>query len=313
MVKLLARRVLIGIVVLLVVSILTFVLVALIPGNAAESILGSTASPAAIAKLTKELHLNQSLPDQYWSWFKGAIHGNFGTSLSTGEPVSTMIADRWQPTMCLVVGSTLLSVILGIGLGVMSALRGGWVARVVDAGGLLAFAVPGFLIGVILIYIFGLKLDILPLNGYDPPTAGIGEWVRTLILPVIALSFGMVGFIAKQVRQSMVDVMHSEFIFTYVTNGFSRRSIMYKHALRNAIVPSMSYIGVQLVSVIGATVLIETVFAYPGIGSMSVAAATAHDIPVAQAAVLFFTAYVVVVNLGLDLLYLVLNPKIRLA
>lgn len=309
----LARRVAIGIAVLLVVSVLTFVLVALTPGNAAESILGATATPAAVAQLMKELNLNQPLPVQYWLWLKDAVGGDFGTSLTTGEPVTQMMASRWQPTLSLVLLSTLVSVVAGIFLGVVSALRGGWVARAVDIGGLVAFAIPGFLVGVILIYAFALKLRLLPLNGYVPLDEGAGPWLRTLILPVIALSFGMVGFIAKQVRQSMTDVMHSEFIFTYVANGFSRRSVTYKHALRNAVVPATSYIGVQLVSVVGATVLIETVFAYPGVGSLAVTAATEHDLPVAQAAVLFFTAYVIIVNLVMDLLYVVLNPKIRMA
>ena len=309
----LARRVALGIAVLLVVSVLTFVLVALTPGNAAESILGATATPAAVAQLMKELNLNQPLPVQYWLWLKDAVGGDFGTSLTTGEPVTQMMASRWQPTLSLVLLSTLMSVMAGIFLGVVSALRGGWVARAVDIGGLVAFAIPGFLVGVILIYAFALKLRLLPLNGYVPLDEGAGPWLRTLILPVIALSFGMVGFIAKQVRQSMTDVMHSEFIFTYVANGFSRRSVTYKHALRNAIVPATSYIGVQLVSVVGATVLIETVFAYPGVGSLAVTAATEHDLPVAQAAVLFFTAYVIIVNLVMDLLYVVLNPKIRMA
>jgi peptide/nickel transport system permease protein len=287
--------------------------VALTPGNAAESILGATATPAAVAQLMKELNLNQPLPVQYWLWLKDAVGGDFGTSLTTGEPVTQMMASRWQPTLSLVLLSTLVSVVAGIFLGVVSALRGGWVARAVDIGGLVAFAIPGFLVGVILIYAFALKLRLLPLNGYVPLDEGAGPWLRTLILPVIALSFGMVGFIAKQVRQSMTDVMHSEFIFTYVANGFSRRSVTYKHALRNAVVPATSYIGVQLVSVVGATVLIETVFAYPGVGSLAVTAATEHDLPVAQAAVLFFTAYVIIVNLVMDLLYVVLNPKIRMA
>jgi peptide/nickel transport system permease protein len=308
----LARRVAIGIAVLLVVSVLTFILVALTPGNAAETILGSTATPAAVAQLMKELNLNQPLPVQYWLWLKDALHGDFGTSLTTGEPVTQMMASRWQPTLSLVLLSTLVSLVIGIFLGVASALRGGWVARAVDIGGLLAFAIPGFLVGVILIYAFALKLRLLPLNGYVPLDEGAGPWLRTLILPVIALSFGMVGFIAKQVRQSMTDVMHSEFIFTYVANGLSRRSVTYKHALRNAIVPATSYIGVQLVAVVGATVLIETVFAYPGVGSLAVSAATEHDLPVAQAAVLFFTAYVIIVNLVMDMLYVVLNPKIRM-
>jgi peptide/nickel transport system permease protein len=313
MILFLARRAAIGIAVLLVVSVLTFVLLALTPGNAAESILGATATPAAVAQLMKDLNLDQPLPFQYWSWLKDALHGNFGTSLTTGEPVTQMMASRWQPTLSLVLLSTLVSVVIGIFLGVVSALRGGWVARVVDIGGLVAFAIPGFLVGVILIYAFALKLRLLPLNGYAPLDQGAGPWLKTLILPVIALSFGMVGFIAKQVRQSMTDVMHSEFIFTYVANGFSRRSVTYKHALRNAIVPATSYIGVQLVSVVGATVLIETVFAFPGVGSLAVSAATQHDLPVAQAAVLFFTAYVILVNLVIDMLYVALNPKIRMA
>jgi peptide/nickel transport system permease protein len=309
----LARRFAMGVVVLFAVSILTFLLVGLIPGNAAETILGSTASPAAVAALAKQLHLNEPLPLQYWTWLTNALHGNLGTSVTSGQPVLAVIGNRWQPTLLLVVLSTIVSVIVGIVLGVVSALRGGLVARVVDAGGLIAFAIPGFIIGVVLIFVFALKLRLFPLNGYNQLSTGFGSWAGSLVLPVIALSFGMVGFISKQVRQSMVDTMQSEFIFTYVSNGFRRRSVAYKHALKNAIVPATSYIGVQLVSVVGATVLIETVFAFPGIGSLAVTSATQHDLPVAQAAVLFFTIYVVVVNFGIDLLYVVLNPKLRIA
>lgn len=309
----LARRFAMGVVVLFAVSVLTFLLVGLIPGNAAQTILGSTATPQAVAQLAKQLHLDEPLPAQYWSWLTGVFQGNLGTSVTSGQPVTDVIGNRWQPTLLLVVLSTLASVVVGIVLGVVSALRGGLVARIVDAGGLIAFAIPGFIIGVVLIYVFALKLRLVPLNGYTPITDGVGPWLSSLVLPVIALSFGMVGFISKQVRQSMVDTMQSEFIFTYVSNGFRRRSVAYRHALKNAVVPATSYIGVQLVSVVGATVLIETVFAFPGVGSLAVSSATQHDLPVAQAAVLFFTVYVVVVNFGVDLLYVVLNPKIRVA
>jgi peptide/nickel transport system permease protein len=308
-----AKRVLTGVLVLLVVSMVTFVLVGLIPGNAARTILGSTASPAAVAQLTRELHLNQPLPVQYWSWLENAVQGHFGTSLLNGESVGSVIASRLQPTLSLVILMTIVSVLSSIFLGVVSALRGGWVARIVDTAGLLGFAIPGFIVALLLIDVFATNLRIFPVEGYVPLSDGIGNWLRALVLPVVALALSSVAFTSKHVRQSMTEVLDSEFIFTLRANGFKHRSVVYKHALRNAIVPALALMGVQLAGAISAVVLIETVFAIPGIGSLAVSATTQGDVPMVLATALFFTAFVVVVNLAFDVLYAVLNPKVRLS
>lgn len=312
MLKFLVKRVLMGIVVLLVVSIITFVLVALIPGNAAQTILGPEATPAKVAQLSRELHLNAPLPVQYWSWLKNALHGNFGTSLLTGQSVVSVIGSRLEPTLSLVLLVTLVTVLASVLIGVVSALRGGWLARLLDFGGLLGLAIPGFVVGLLLIDLFAVDLRIFPVEGYVPLSAGVGNWLTPLVLPVIAMSLSGVAFSSKQVRQSMGEALESEYAFTLMANGFKRRSVVYKHALRNAIVPALAMMGVQLAGAIGSTVLIETVFGVPGIGSLAVSSATQADLPMVQATALFFTAFVVVVNLGLDLLYVALNPKVKL-
>ncbi len=313
MLKFLGTRLLMGIVALLLVSIITFVLVALIPGNAAQTILGPEATPAKVAQLSRELHLNAPLTEQYWSWLKNALHGDFGTSLLTGQSVVSVIGSRLAPTLSLVLLTTAVIVIASIVIGVVSAVHGGWLARLLDVGGLLGLAIPGFVMGLLLIYAFAVKLKIFPVEGYVPLSGGVGEWLRTLALPVIAMAASGVAFSSKQVRQSMQEALDSEYTFTMMANGFSQRSVVYKHALRNAIVPALAMIGVQLAGAIGATVLIETVFGVPGIGSLAVSSATQADLPMVQATALFFTAFVVIVNLGLDVIYAVLNPKLKLA
>jgi len=312
MLRFLARRTVMGVLVLLVVSALTFLLVALIPGNAALTILGAQATPAKIAQLSQELHLNEPLPVQYWDWLKDAVRGNFGTSLLNGQSVATLVEGRLEPTLSLVILVTLVTVAASIWLGVFSALRGGWVARLADIGGLLGLATPGFVVALLLIDVFAVKLRIFPVEGYVPLSSGAGEWLRSLVLPVIAMSLSGAAFSSKQVRQSMLEALDSEFAFTLTANGFNRRSVVYKHALRNAIVPALAMMGVQLAGAIGSVVLIETVFGIPGVGSLMVSSATQADLPVVQATALCFTAFVVVVNILLDLLYAVLNPKVSL-
>ena len=297
--------------VLFVVSVVTFLLVALIPGNAARTILGLSASPAAVAQLAREMHLSAPLQDQYWSWLKGALHGNFGTSLINGQSVGSQIAGRLQPTVSLIVLSTIVSVFSAIALGVYSAVRGGRVAQIVDAGGLVGFAVPGFIVGLLLIYVFAVKLRAFPVVGYNPLSSGVGNWLDALALPVIAMSVSGVGSWQSRSRQSTAEVLRSEFVVTLTANGFTRRSILYRHVLRNAILPSLALIGVQLAGTIATAVLIETVFGIPGIGSLAVSSATQQDLPMVQATALFFTAFVVVVNLGLDICYAVLDPRVK--
>lgn len=313
MAGLLLRRLAIGILVILVVSAMTFILVALVPGNPAQTILGSKATPASIAQLTHQLHLDEPLPVQYLNWLTAAVRGNLGTSLLNGQPVASLMASRIEPTLSLVLLSTLVSLVSAITLGVGSALRGGWFTRVVDTIGMVGLAVPGFLVGLLLAYVFASSLHVFPVEGYNPLSSGVPTWLQALVLPVIALSVSSIGFTAKQVRQTMQEVLESDFVFNLNANGLRRRSVIYKHALRNAIVPALALIGVQLAGAIGSTVLIETVFGIPGVGGLAVSSVTQQDLPVVLATTLFLTAFVVVVNLVLDVAYGLLNPKVRIA
>jgi peptide/nickel transport system permease protein len=312
MVKFLVGRIATGVLVLFAVTALTFLLVGLIPGNAARTILGISATPTAIARLSRELHLNAPITDQYWSWLKGLFHGNLGTSLVNGQSVGSQIVGRLQPTISLILLSSALSILVATTLGVYSAVRGGVVARLVDSFGLLGFAIPGFIIALLLIYAFAVKVKVFPVVGYNSLSSGLGNWAKALVLPVVAMSLNSIGFIAKQVRQSTSDVLDSEFVVTLTANGFKRRSILYRHVLRNAIVPSLAMMGVQMAGAIATTVLIETVFGIPGIGSLAVSAAGQQDLPMVQATALFFTAFVVIINFSLDIVFVMLDPRVRI-
>ncbi|MFT4082816.1 MAG: ABC transporter permease [Nocardioides sp.] len=297
-------------VLLFVVSVVTFLLISLSPGDAATSLLGQYATPATVKALQEQMHLDQPLPVQYWEWLGHVLHGDLGTSLSSGEPVRTMVAQRIGPTVSLVLLTLVVTAVIGVLLGVVSAVRGGPVARLTDALGLLGVGVPGFIIGLLLILGFSSSLGWLPPNGYATLADGLGAWSRTLVLPVTALVIGAIGFIAKQVRSAMVDALRSPFIRTLRANGFARRSVLYKHALRTASVPVLAALGTAVVGLLGGSVLIEQVFGIPGLGGLAVASAASKDLPVVQAVAVTYTLLIIAVNLCLDLLYVVVNPKV---
>jgi peptide/nickel transport system permease protein len=200
--------------------------------------------------------------------------------------------------------------LIGIGLGVLGALKGGAAARSVDALGLIGVAVPGFLIGLLLIVVFAVRLRWLPFGGYTPLSDGLGAWAAALVLPVAALAIGSIGLVAKQVRASMVDALSSEFVLTFTANGFRRSSIVYRHALRSAAVPVLAVMGVTLVGLLGGSVIIEQVFGIPGIGGLAVQSTVQKDLPVIQGVAVVYAIIVIVVNLVVDLMFAVLNPKV---
>jgi peptide/nickel transport system permease protein len=298
---------------LFIVSFLSFALVAIAPGNPAADILGLDATKAQYAALDKQLGFNQPVPVQYWHWLVNALHGNLGSSYASSEPVISIVNSDLGVTLALVIGATLLTAIFGIGLGTLSAIRGGAAGRVTDAFAMLGFAIPAFWLGLVLQDAFGVHLRLLPATGFVPFGQSPSGWLRSLVLPVITLGIGGMTGVAKQTRDSMRDTLHRDYIDALRADGVSKWRIITRHALRNAAIPVVTVLGTIFVGMLGGTVLVESVFSMQGLGSQVVASAGAHDLPVLEAITVYFTIGVVVVNLLIDLAYGWLNPKARVA
>jgi peptide/nickel transport system permease protein len=311
--SLIIRRLIVSLPLIVVVTVLTFVLESLVPGNTARAIIGASGSPAAYQRLRVELGLNNPLWYQYWQYLDQVLHGNLGTSVFTGEPVSTLLNQRLGVTLSLVLLATAFCAVLGVLLGVVSAVRGGVVGRAVDVLSLVGLALPGFWVAIILAAVFAVSLRIFPATGYIPPTDSVGRWLWALTLPVIALGLGGVASVAKQTRDSMKDTLGREYVRTLRASGIGRGSIIWKHGLRNGAIPVVTVLGLVFVSALSSTVFVEAVFVLPGLGSMAVTATSQHDIPVIEGIALYFTVLVVIVNVLLDVVYGMLNPKVRRA
>jgi peptide/nickel transport system permease protein len=305
------RRLALAIPLLLIVSVITFLLLSITPGDAANQILGANANPAEYRELRKALGLDLPLYTQYWQWFHHAIVGNLGTSVLSGVPVTQSITQRLGVSLSLIIGSLLVSTIFGFGIGTLSALRGGLVGRFVDALALLGFSLPAFWIAAELIILFSVKLHWLPAVGYVSPAQSILQWLRGLILPVAALSLGGIAALAKLSRDAMLEALASEHIRVARANGWSERSLVFKHALRHAAIRVVTVLGLLAIGLVGGTVFVENVFAMPGLGSLIVNSAEQHDIPVVQGVTVFVTLIVVVINLFVDLAYAWLNPRVN--
>lgn len=306
------RRCVMTVPLLFVVSALTFVLVSLTPGNAAQQILGTQATKAEYAAFDRALGLNLPLYEQYWNWLRHALTGNLGHSIFTNQPVAQAIGQRLPVTLSLLVGALLVAVVVGIGLGVFSALRGGAVGRAVDLLSLVGFSLPDFWVGAELIVIFAVWRNWFPATGYISLSASPAGWLHSLVLPVAALSLYGIAATAKQTREAMLDVLGSEYIRMERANGLSPVVIVFRHALRNASMRVVTVLGLQAVGLLGGTVLVENVFALPGLGSLMVSAATQHDLPVVAGIVVTFTLMVVAFNLLVDVTYVWLNPRVRI-
>lgn len=313
MTRLVLRRLAVSVPLLVVVCSATFFLAALIPGNVARTILGPNASQAQYLTLRQQLGLNKPLGDRYWNWLTAAAHGNLGHSLFYQEPVTSLLDTRLPTTLSLVIGSTLVAAVLGVVLGVASTRSRGLLARVVDLLAMVGLALPNFFLGLLLVSWFAVSLQLLPATGYIPFTASPGGWVKSLLLPVITLALPGVAVIAKQTRDSMKDVSSQPFVRTLRASGISRRSITFKHVLRSASIPVATVIGLVFVGALSGTVLVESVFAMPGLGGLAVQATANHDLPLIQGVVVYFTVIVIAVNLLVDVAYGALDPRVRVA
>lgn len=311
MIRYCSYRLLIAIPLLFVVSAVTFVLTSLTPGDAATQILGVEASPEQRAALRAAFGLDLPVHEQYAKWLTHALGGDLGHSILQGQSVLGLIGERLPVTLSLLIGALLVSAIVGCSLGVLSAVRGGVLGRILDTFSLVGWALPVFWVGAELVVIFAITLKWLPAVGYVPFADSPVDWLRSLILPVAALSLGPIAAIARQTRESMLDVLASEHIRMSRANGVRRGSLIYRHALRNASIPVVTVMGVQAIGMLGGAILIEAVFQLPGLGTLVVTSSLTHDLPVVQGVAVVFALIVIVVNLAIDLVYGLLNPKVR--
>ncbi|MDQ4114352.1 MAG: ABC transporter permease [Actinomycetota bacterium] len=309
--RVIGRRLIFGVVLVFVVTGLSFLLVSLIPGDPARAILGVDATQDQVVALRHELGLDLPLYERYWTWLQGAVRGDFGTSISSRQPVTTVLEPRIGVTLVLLAGTLIVSTVIGVALGVAGAVRGGGVGRFVDAISLLGFAVPSFWIAAMAASILAVNMGLFPAAGYVPPSESVGGWLSSITLPVLALSAGGIGVVAKQTREAMLDVLGSEYIRMARASGLPSRSIVFRHALKNASVRVLTVLGLVAVGVLSGTVVVESVFALPGLGGALVDATTRGDYAVVQGLVTYFAVAVVVVNLLIDLAYVWANPKVR--
>jgi peptide/nickel transport system permease protein len=306
-----ARRLLLAVPLIVLVSALTFVLAALVPGDPAYTVLGTSATPAAAAALDKQMGFDLPVWVQYWHWLDGALHGNLGTSFLSYQPVTSIIASRLPVTLSLVIGGTLIGAAGGIALGVASAVRSGPAGRATEILQMVGLAVPSFWFGLILIEVFAVKLRWFPAIGYVDFTASPVGWVRSLVLPLVALSVPAFTGIAKQTRDGIRDAMSRDYVTMLRAAGVRERRIIWVHALRNAAIPVLTFVGMLLIGLTSGTVFIESVFAMPGIGSAAQSATQQHDLSVIQGVALVYCLVVVAANLLTDLAYGWVNPKAR--
>lgn len=311
MIHLVLRRLALAVPLLLIVSMLTFVLTALAPGDPAATILGSSATPESVAALNAKLGLDQPIAVQYWHWLEHAVRGDLGTSVVTSQSVGQAIGSRLPTTLSLVLLGTLVALVLGVALGMMSALGGRVLSRVMDVLAVAGYVIPNFWLALMMVYLFAVKLDWFPATGYVGLAASPSGWLRSLVLPVIALSVMGTTAVAKQTRDAMREVMAREFITVLRADGFSERHIVFRHALRNAAIPIVTVTGVLFIGMFGGTVLIESVFVLPGLGGLAVSSAQTGDITMLQGVAVVFCLAVVAANLVVDLAYGWLNPKVR--
>jgi len=307
-----ARRLMATIPVMGVVALAVFALLHLTPGDPAVIIAGDYATSEDIARIRARLGLDQPLITQVGLWLGRLARGDLGTSIFSGLPVATLIGQRAEATIGLTVLAMLISVGVGVPLGVLAAWRkGSWLDRAVMVVAVSGFSMPVFWLGFLLVYVFAISLHWLPVQGYRPLGEGLGPFLRHLALPALTLSVVYMALIARMTRASMLGVLGEDYIRTAFAKGLAPRRVLARHALKNASLPVVTIVGVGFALLIGGAVVTESVFAVPGLGRLTVDAIVKRDYPVIQGVILVVSAVYVLVNMVVDLLYVVLDPRIR--
>lgn len=314
MLLLLLRRLAMTIPLMFVVSFLIYSLIVLVPGDPAVALAGQNPTPAQIAMVREELGLNDPFLVQYWRWLSEAVQGNLGVSLFSSESVAAAILTRLPTTLSLAFWALTIAVVLGVLVGAVAGLRPGtWLDRVATVSASVGVAVPYFWVGMVLVLLLAIDNPLLPAVGYEPLSHGVLAWAKHLVLPAAALAIAPAAVIARQTRASVATVMSEDYVRTAEAKGMQRARVVGKHALKNAAVPVVTVFGIEANRLIGGTVVIEQLFAIPGLGQLAYQSVFARDFPVVQGVLLTTAAMVLLINLLVDVSYGYFNPRIRQA
>lgn len=305
------RRLVACVVLVVVIAGITFMLAFSGTGNVARNLLGENATPDQLAAKNAELGLDKPLLAQLGTWAQHAVRGDLGISWFTNEPVAQAIANRLPVTLSMVVLAVTLTALISVGLGVAAAVRGGWLDRVIQVLSVAGFALPNFWVALVLVVFFSVTLGVLPATGYVRLSESPGGWAAALVLPVASLVIGSTASAAQQVRGAVIDVLRQDFVRTLRARGISPRSVLFRHALRNAATPALTVLSLQFIALLGGAVVVEKVFAIPGLGTLTINAALQGDVPVLMGVVVTLVVLVVIVNLVIDIVSGWVNPKVR--
>lgn len=312
MAKYMGKRFLFTILTLILVTIFLFVLTHVSGADPAKIMLGTNATPEAVEAMRAKLGLDRPWYVQYFSWISDLLHGDLGTSYYRDEKVSDLLVKYFKPTLALAIYSELIAIIIGVPMGIMQAKNKGKASSVViSTVTLIGLSIPGFLLGLFLMFFFSVKIKIFPVSGYKAITEGFGEHIKSLVLPSLALGLSQAALITRTTNSAMLEVLNSEYIKTARAKGVNERIILWKHALRNAMIPIITVCGQSFAVLFGGAVVIETIFNISGLGTLVYNSISNRDYSIIQGAVLVIALVYVVINLLVDVLYGIEDPRIR--
>lgn len=313
MIEFIVRRLLTGVLLLAAITTIGFTLLYLGGGDIARKILGESADAETVAQKSQELGLDKPVLAQYGDWLSNAVTGDLGASWFSGQPVTAAILSRLSVTLSLVIGTVLLVAVVSVVLGVLAATQRGWVDKVAQLLAVIGHAIPGFLFAVALVLLFALTLGWFDPTGYVPFSESPSGWIKTVTLPVLALALGGIANVTQQIRGSVIDALRNDYVRTLRSRGIPAHRVILKHVLRNAGAPALAVLAVIFVNLLGGAVIIEQIFAIPGLGQVAVQATTQGDVPLVMGLLVATGIIVIVFNLLVDLAQGWLNPKVRLS
>jgi peptide/nickel transport system permease protein len=308
----LLRRLLEAIPTLFVVSLTVFSLTRILPGDPVRLLLGEQPDPRAAEELRRALGLDRPLAVQFGNWLLSTIQGDLGRSIKDSTPVSKLIGEKLPTTIELTIFAMVISIAIGVPAGLLAATnRGKWLDGIVTSGSLIGVSIPNFFLGILLIYLFSVRLRWIPPSGYVEPWVDLPKNLLLMVLPALTLGTGLAGALARFTRNSVLEVLSQDYIRTALAKGLSERTVLFKHALRNAAIPILTVMGLQLGSLLGGAVVTEQIFSIPGFGRLVVDAVLTRDFPVLQGVVLVAAIGIFLVNLLVDVFYALVDPRIR--
>ncbi len=313
MIGYIAKRLLQLVPVLVIMSMIVFMFLHLVPGDPVDAVLGNEATEEAKAALRERLGLDQPMPVQYVLWAGRVLQGDLGHSIVNGTPVLDTIVQKMGVTIFLALGSVLVSAIIAIIGGTIAAARkGSWIDLGILSAALVGVSVPSFWLAILLMLCFAVQWHIFPSIGYTPPGENFADFLHHLVLPVVTLGAIMAGALSRLTRSEMIDQLNEDYILTARAKGVPERKIIYKHALRNALIPVITFAGMELGTVLGGAIIVERIFSLPGLGQLVVESIFLRDYPVVQGTILFLSIVFVLINLLVDISYTLLDPQIRM-